>query len=88
MKHIKETKPETQRLVERQMRNWELQRAQHHAEAPAQRAGVADFICISRDVGAGGTGLGLTLAERLGWPVFDRDILHTMAGDDSVREQI
>lgn len=39
-------------------------------------------------VGVDGHALATVLGERLGWPVFDREILHVMAGDDSVREKI
>ena len=28
------------------------------------------------------------LGERLGWPVFEKEILHEMAGDDAKREQV
>jgi hypothetical protein len=35
-----------------------------------------------------GKGIADALAERLGWPVFDREILDAMAGDDTMRRQI
>jgi cytidylate kinase len=70
------------------MRNWELARAQRTA-IPTQRASaVEDFITISRAVGSGGASVAALLGERLGWPVFDRQILQAMAGDDEVRRRL
>ncbi len=76
------------RIAERQMRNWELARAQHPADEVRGTAEVADFICLSRDVSAGAAEIAAQLAHRLGWPVFDQEILHFMAGDDATRERI
>jgi hypothetical protein len=76
------------RLVERQMRNWELARSQRPTEpAPAQKE-VEDFIAISRAVGAGGLDVATRLGEALEWPVFDREILEIMAGDNELRKRI
>lgn len=74
------------KLVERQMRHWELAKSQRGPEPRV--AAVEDFITVSRQVGAGGSEVASELAERLAWPLFDRDILREMAGEDSVREQI
>ncbi len=76
-------------VVERQMRNWELARSQR-VEAPGpKRDEVEDFICVSRRVGtpdalAVASGLG----KALDWPVFDKEILEAMGGDDFYRKQI
>lgn len=77
-----------ERLVERQMRNWELARTQRLDAERAAGQEVADFICISRMVGAGGGGVAQAVSERLGWPLFDRELLQSMAGDDGIRKQI
>lgn len=77
------------KVVERQMRNWELARAQVPAErTPAGEdpdRDVFDFVTMANDVGGGGGDIGNMLGERLGWPVFDREILSAMAADDAVR---
>jgi cytidylate kinase len=73
------------RIFERQMRNWEIARAQQRA---AQGQGVSCFICISRAAGAGGTEIARRVGERLNWPVFDKQILAAMAQDDSVRTRL
>ncbi len=76
------------KLVEKQMRNWELARAQRLDVPKDDRPEVEDFVTISRQVGAGGLQFGTALAERLKWPLFDKEILQVMAGDDSVRRRI
>lgn len=80
--------PALDRLVERQMRNWELSRSQHYAVPETRRAEVADFITISRALGSGGDEVAACVGERLGWPVFDKELLDVMAGDDEVRRKI
>jgi len=80
--------PALTKVVERQMRNWELSRSQRYAVPETQRKEVADFITISRAVGAGGDEAAVRLGQRLGWPVFDRELLDVMAGDDELRRQI
>lgn len=81
--------PAIARLVEKQMRNWEIGRSQRPLgrESQATRE-VEDFVTISREAGAGGTKVARLLGERLDWPVFDREILHVMAGDDRIRERL
>jgi cytidylate kinase len=76
------------KLVERQMRNWELARSQKSTIEAAESRGVADFICVSREVAAGGSQVAALVGERLGWPVFDKELLHAMAKDDAVRRLI
>jgi cytidylate kinase len=49
---------------------------------------VRDFVAISRQVGSGGSQIARELAERLDWPLFDKEILHAMAGDDASRERL
>lgn len=76
-------------LIEKQMRNWEISRSQK-TENPVQqgRQGVEHFISLSRAVGLPGENVARRLHERLQWPVFDREILHAMAGDDEYRRRI
>ncbi|MBW7904546.1 MAG: cytidylate kinase-like family protein [Phycisphaerae bacterium] len=75
-------------LVERQLRNWELGRDQALKQARSRDRTVEHFVAISRAVGAGGNTVGARLGERLGWPVFNGEILRIMAGDDSVRRRL
>lgn len=85
---IVSSSPAIARHVERQMRNWELARQQRFEVEESSTAQVEEFVCISRQVGTDGAGLAQQLGKQLGWPVFDREILEEMAGDDSVRRQV
>lgn len=76
------------KLVEKQMRNWELSRSQRRATPEPRRESVEDFICVSRQVGAAGHEVAGLLASRLNWPLFDKQLLDTMAGDDVIRRQV
>jgi len=75
------------RVIERQMRNWEIARAQRFPRDVLPRRVVHDFVTVSCMEGCGGD-VAKRLAERLGWPLFDRELLQTMAANDAVREQI
>ncbi len=76
-------------VVERQMRNWELARAQRLEVPEPKRDEVEDFICVSRRVGTpGALAVASGLGKALDWPVLDKEILEAMAGDDFYRKQI
>ncbi len=80
---------ELSQLVEKQMRNWELARAQCPAEPPTEAdRPVAAYVAISRAVGLPAFKVATFLHERLGWPIFDRDILQVMSGDDVYRRRL
>jgi cytidylate kinase len=49
---------------------------------------VCDFVILSRQAGSGGSRIANRLGEQIGWPVFDREILHAMSADDQVRERL
>jgi len=76
------------KLVEKQMRNWELARGQRLAGSDTPPREVQPFVTISRQAGSGGRELAAALGETLGWPVFDRQILQSMAGDDTIRHRV
>lgn len=76
------------RLVERQMRNWEISRSQQLREPQPEREEVRDFVCLSRMVGIGDREIAQSIGRRLSWPVFDKEILEAMSGDDTTRRQI
>lgn len=75
-------------LVERQMRNWELARSQRYTEKQSRPAEVQEFICVSRQVGVDHQAVTEPLGRLLGWPVLDKKLLESMAGDDSLRQRI
>ena len=80
--------PGVAKLVDRQVRNWEIARTQRLGVPAPQRAEVEDFISVSRSVGAGGREVASLLGEKLGWPVFHKELLDHMAGDDELRRRI
>lgn len=77
-------------LIERQVRNWEFSQSMKLDRDPVVvgEQAVQDFITISREVGLPGEEVAAAVNEKCGWPVFDREILTVMAGDDEYRHQI
>jgi cytidylate kinase len=74
----------SQRSSEALMRavsHWDRQR---HAAGPG-RAPAALTIAISRQIGARGTTVGRAVAERLGWPVYDHELLELIALQQNLR---
>lgn len=88
MKSATQSQPELARLVERQMRNWELAREQRFEAGKPFVKRTHDFVTLSRAPGVGGEEVCRLLGERLGWPVFDRELLQAMAGDDDLRQRV
>ncbi len=82
----KRTNPAVARSVEKQMRNWEISRAQQPGRPPGES--VHDFVTIANNVGAGGNDVAVLLAQRLGWSLYDRQLLTGMAQDDKARERL
>lgn len=76
------------RIVERQMRNWELARKQTSSGPAGPPHQVEHFVALSRAVGLAGAEIASLLNVKLGWPVFDRAILQAMAGDDESRRNL
>jgi len=81
--------PDLTRKVEEKLKNWQAALARAAPPPVARRKKeTAEFVTVSRMVGTDGQAFAAALGERLGWPVFDREILHVMAGDDNVREKV
>ena len=76
------------RMVERQLRNWELARQKQSVTPRQPGQQVAEFIAISRAVGLPGNEICSLLNLRLGWPVFDREILQAMSGENAWRQEL
>lgn len=75
-------------IVEQQMRNWELARSQHRDDGQEPPPENTDFICITREFGTNADQIAALVSEKLGWPFFDREIIHAMAGNDRFRELV
>jgi cytidylate kinase len=67
-----------------------LMRAMSHWEGRREAAGPGGApagltIAISRELGARGTTVGLAVGERLGWPVYDHELLELIAREQKLR---
>jgi len=76
------------RLVEKQLRNWEIRKAQLPATPESAAPNIQPYIAISRMVFSGGSGIAAKLHQHLGWLVVDQQILDYMARDDRVRRTL
>lgn len=75
-------------MIERQIRNWEIAgRQKIETAAPVVRP-VEEFVALSRNAGLAVDDITDALRTRLGWPVFDRELLQAMSGNDAVRQRL
>ncbi len=73
-----------------------LERAYHHwrERGSLQNRPVAKddetpiTIAISREYGAGGSVIAQAIADRLDWPIYDRELVEKIAADSGVRSQL
>ncbi len=84
---------EAERLIDRQVRAWESERALAEEEGAVARRRTSrlpegPWIAISKQVGSDATAIGTLIGERLGWQVFDREIVEAIARETHTREQI
>jgi len=79
---------ELDKMIERQIRNWELARQQKIQAAAREARPVEEFVAISRAVGLDCAEVIQALHDQLGWPVFDRQVLQAMAGGDDYRRRL
>ncbi len=79
---------ELSQLVEKQLRNWEIGLSQDRRPPEDAEHPVAAFVVLSRAVGLPAYQVATLLHERLDWPLFDKQILQAMAGDDDYRRRL
>ena len=88
MEHLK---PDlTLRISERQMRRWNAIHSDefaHHATASSKNSPYR-FVTLSRDEGSLGDDIAAQLANRLGWQLFDKEIVDYIAENNHVPEDI
>ena len=59
------------------------------ATPPARFVRPKSFtVAVSREAGAGGTGVATAVGRRLGWPVFPQEMLDFLARDDAARADV
>ena len=66
----------------------ERQAALERANRQGTPPGIRPVITVSRQLGSGGTVIAQALADRLGFQLFDREIIDTVARESGVRHQI
>ena len=76
--------PRIAAAVERQMHGWALRREMENHSADRWRVDPAAglelcYVTISREAGAGGGEIARLVGDRLGWQVFDRNLLDQVA---------
>jgi cytidylate kinase len=67
--------------LEHAERHWKLRREDLEGGAQAQLITVA----LMREAGAGGTSIAQEVGKRLGWPVYDRELLELIAREMGLR---
>ncbi len=75
--------------IARHMQWFEHKRAEQqtqHARSPALLP--QPYVALSRELGSGGDAIARLLAEQLGWPLFDREIIEAIAEKTHVREEL
>lgn len=81
-----------EKQINRSMRHWEARRAEWERDATDQlrQAGGkgGPYISISREAGSGGVEVAQRLADRLGWQIYDREIVEAIAQRAHVREDL
>lgn len=70
----------TMALLTGYLQHWK-ERGEAETEADARRAKPAFAIAISRQCGARGTTIARAVGERLGWSVYDRELVERIAQD-------
>jgi cytidylate kinase len=70
--------------AERQMQAWALQkdlndRADIHGDQSRSTGRILRFVTISREAGVGGSEIAQNVGQRLGWNVFDKNLLDQIA---------
>ena len=80
---MKEQTHEDPRIVaaaERQMHSWALTSEIEDRAARQQRiARGLKYVVLSREAGAEGSEIGRAVGEKIGWPVYDRNLLEHVA---------
>jgi cytidylate kinase len=78
----------TSEVVERQLERWNaLQKADRENQRKTPAAAFR-FVTIARDEGGLGTEVAQELSKRLGWHLFDREIVSYIARESHVRENL
>ncbi len=82
-----------ERLLDRQSKLWEMRRTLARQGGEAARSMMAHlaegpWLAVSKQIGSGGTEIARTAGERLGWQVYDREILLAIGRETHMRQKV
>lgn len=77
-----------QRIIEKQMRAWELQKSQRPAEPRSPECRIHSFVAISRMAGSEGSQIAQMVGQRLRRPVFDKELFDHIASSPEARQRM
>jgi cytidylate kinase len=77
----------TEALV-RANQHWQLRHQDDTGPGVVKSESPAFSIAISREAGTYGASIGRAVADRLGWPVYDRELLQRIASDLGVHQTL
>lgn len=85
----KSTSERMSEAMGRARRQWQAKlKAEATAGVRAERPRAAFTIALSRDAGANGSLIARAVGERLGWMVYDRELVQRVAADMGVRSEL
>jgi cytidylate kinase len=84
---------ELERIIERQISTWDSQERRREQTGKRVRGelrppGGGPWVTVSLQLGSGGVELATAVAARLGWHVFNKELLQTIASRMHVRERV
>jgi cytidylate kinase len=79
-----------QQIIDRQLRRWESERlaAIESARRPDQVTPAPPTVTIARQAGVRGKAIAQALADRIGYQVFDKEIVDYIASNHDVRRKL
>jgi cytidylate kinase len=75
-------------VVERQLRNWEINREQSQKRKAEEEPFLKFFLTISREAGCGGEEIADQIAIRTGFQKYDKELLDHMVKQGDLRRQL
>jgi cytidylate kinase len=89
MNKLKTSSERMAEAVAKARRLWKTQQKMPETTGGCASPGPCAFtIAISREAGANGAAIGRLLGERLGWPVYDYELVERIAGDMGLRSEL
>jgi len=77
-----------ERMMLRQARLWETLRRAAEAKGVPTGEMMGPYIALSRDYGSGGVKVAKRLEERLGWKMYDQELVDFIATEANVRREV